>query len=145
MRGTRRADVTFVPQPGLYLVEAIMRKRLLASVSFVLLGGVPLLAQPVPETAAGPASEPASVVFLTGLSTGASETGPVVGGVVSKGLTSHLTLEGQGAWLDRGSGVTGVTAFGSLVVNLTDPVERVMPFVSVGAGGLLSVGLGVKF
>lgn len=111
-----------------------MRKVLSFAVVLILTGAIPLLAQPVPETSTGPAPEPASAVFLTGLSTGDSETGPVFGGVVSKGLTSRLTLEGQGAWLDRGPGVNAVTAFGSLVVNLTDPAERVMPFVSVGGG-----------
>jgi len=91
-------------------------------------------AQPVTETAPGSAPEPAAVAFVTGLSAGGSETGPVFGAVVSKGLTSRLTIEGQAAWLGRGSGVTGMTAFGSLLANLVDPANRVVPFVAVGGG-----------
>jgi hypothetical protein len=91
-------------------------------------------AQPVAETAPGPAPEPASVVFVGGLSTGSSETGPLFGAVVSKGLTPRLTIEGQAAWLDRGPGAMAATAFGSLLVNLVDPDRTVVPFAALGGG-----------
>jgi hypothetical protein len=104
-------------------------------IALALLGPASLLsAQPVAEPTPGPAPEPAAVVFVTGLSTGASETGPLVGAVVSKGLTPRLTIEGQAAWLDRGPGMNGATAMGSLLVNLVDPDQSIVPFLALGGG-----------
>ncbi len=91
-------------------------------------------AQPVAETAPGPAPEPASVAFVAGLSTGSSETGPLLGAVVSKGLTPRLTIEGQAAWLDRGPGMHSATAMASLLINLVDPDQSMVPFLALGGG-----------
>jgi hypothetical protein len=91
-------------------------------------------AQPVSETPPAPAPEPASVVFVTGVSTGASETGPLLGAAFSVGLTPRLTFEVQGAWLDRGPGAMGGVGFGSLLVNLVDPDRAFVPFAAVGGG-----------
>ena len=91
-------------------------------------------AQPVAETSPAPVPEPVSVLFVSGIATGSSQTGPLLGGVISAGLAPRLTVEVQAAWLDRGPGTMAATALGSLLVNLVDPDRPVVPFAALGGG-----------
>lgn len=113
-------------------LEVVMR-TLLVALSLIAVSAQ-ATAQPATETPPAPAPEPVSVLFVTGVSTGSSETGPLLGAAISAGLTPRLTFEAQAAWLDRGPGLTGATAFGSLVVNLADPDRSVVPFAALGGG-----------
>jgi hypothetical protein len=87
------------------------------------------LAQPAPRT---------TVSFTAGVVSGASDTGVTLGGSVLFDITERLSIEGQGTYIDRGAGADGFGVFASLLVNLRESSQPVVPYVAVG-GGILHV------
>ena len=49
-------------------------------------------------------------------------------------LTSHLAIEGQGAYLDRGHGLDALSATASLLVSLRRAREPIVPYAAAGGG-----------
>jgi hypothetical protein len=75
-----------------------------------------------------------TVSFVTGLSVGSDEVGPLAGGALSAGINPWLSLEGSGGFADRGPGVTAVYALASAVFNMLPASSRVVPFATIGGG-----------
>jgi hypothetical protein len=94
---------------------------------------VAALALTAPSSFAQSASRTA-VSFTGGLASGASDTGVALGGSVVFDVTERLSIEGQGTYLDRGAGADGFAASGSLLVNLLDSSEQVVPYAAIGGG-----------
>jgi hypothetical protein len=76
----------------------------------------------------------AQITVVPGILSGASETGPSIGGLVSVDVTSWGTVEAATTYYDRGTGAHAFALHGSLLVNLRIPSERVLPYVAAGAG-----------
>lgn len=110
-----------------------MRSVIAGFVLLLFLLPLTALAQPSAPAVTSP-SEPATVSFVTGFSTGAGEVGPLAGGALSAGVTSWLSLEGSAGFADRGPGVNGVYALASAVFNILPASSRVVPFASIGGG-----------
>lgn len=94
-----------------------------------LLLATPAVAQ-TPETA-GPGR---TIAFLGGGAATTSTAGPLAGATVVYDLNERLSLEGQGAWLGRGSGADAFTLTGSVLVNLLPLGRRVVPYAAAGGG-----------
>jgi hypothetical protein len=93
-----------------------------------------LLAAPaagqVPDTA-GPGG---TIAVLGGGATTTSTAGALVGATVVYDINERLSVEGQGAWLGRGSGAAAVTVTGNVLVNLLPLGRRVVPYATAGGG-----------
>jgi hypothetical protein len=83
-----------------------------------------------PETA-GPG---ATIAFLGGGATTTSTAGPLAGATVVYDLNERWSVEGQGAWLGRGSGADAFTVTGNVLVNLLPLGRRVVPYAAAGGG-----------
>jgi hypothetical protein len=73
-----------------------------------------------------------AVAFTLGVSTGEEQTGGVFGGTVLVNLNERVAIEGNGIYLDRGSGADGVNVGGSAILNLVSSRARGVPYVVVG-------------
>ncbi|MGE0041989.1 MAG: hypothetical protein AB7H88_08725 [Vicinamibacterales bacterium] len=91
-------------------------------------------AQTAVETPAAPAPEPATIFVTGGVAGGGHHTGGILGGTLSAGVTSRLSLEGQAAWLDRGPGSSAVVALGSVLVRLAPDRADASPYLALGGG-----------
>jgi hypothetical protein len=78
---------------------------------------------------------PGTALSFTGGFTSASETtGIALGGAILFDLTDRVSVEGEGAYFDRGSGASGVSLNGSLLVNFVPGRRQVVPYAAAGVG-----------
>jgi len=108
----------------------MFRIRIAAIAVVALVTGAVALAQ-TPETA-GPGG---TIAFLGGGAASTSTAGPLAGATVVYDINERFSLEGQGAWLGRGSGADAFTLTGNVLVNLVPLGRRVVPYAA-GGGGL---------
>jgi len=103
------------------------------SVAIVLTAGMALLVTTSPSYAQ---SEPprAVVSAAVGVGSASPNTGVVVGGSLLVDVSNIVSIEGHGAFLDRGAGAHAATASAGVLVNLRSSREELVPFVSVGGG-----------
>jgi hypothetical protein len=92
-------------------------------VAVSLLWAWPALAQPSDRTV---------VSFAGGVSTGEHDTGGAFGGTVLFNMNEWVSVEGNGTYLDRGSGADAINAGASLVLNFVSSRARGVPYVVVG-------------
>lgn len=107
----------------------MFRTGMAAITAAALLLAVPAAAQ-TPETA-GPGG---TIAFLGGGAAATSTAGPLAGATVVFDINERLSLEGQGAWLGRGSGADAFMATGNVLVNLLPLGRRVVPYAAAGGG-----------
>jgi hypothetical protein len=81
------------------------------------------------ETAPG-----AAVSFAGGVASTDSTTGAVLGGSVLFDVNNWVALEGEGSYLDRGTGADALSVGGSLLINLLPRRGRIVPYAAVGGG-----------
>jgi hypothetical protein len=103
--------------------------RSLARAALALAIAAPVAAQST-ETA-GPGG---TAAFIGGGVATSSTAGPLIGGTFVFDVNTRVSLEGQGAWLGRGSGSDALTLNGSLLVSLLPLGRRVVPYAAVGGG-----------
>ena len=103
--------------------------RMVTTVGAALLLAAPLPAQ-TPETA-GPGG---TIAFLGGGAATTSTAGPLAGATVVYDINERWSVEGQGAWLGRGSGADAFSLTGSVLVNLLPLGRRVVPYAAAGGG-----------
>lgn len=101
----------------------------MAAIAAALLLAAPSLAQ-TPETA-GPGG---TIAFLGGGAATTSTAGPLAGATVVYDINERWSVEGQGAWLGRGSGADAFSLTGSVLVNLLPLGRRVVPYAAAGGG-----------
>lgn len=106
----------------------MFRTGMAAMAAALLLAG-PALAQ-TPETA-GPGG---TIAFLGGGAATTSTAGPLAGATVVYDINERVSVEGQGAWLGRGSGADAFTLTGNVLVNLLPLGRRVVPYAAAGGG-----------
>jgi hypothetical protein len=75
-----------------------------------------------------------TVSLTTGVGAGSSETGIVLGGTVLQELSSRLSLEAAGSYLDRGRGAEALHFAGSLIFNIRPATEKAVPYIALGGG-----------
>lgn len=104
-------------------------QRALIAAAAALLVVAPASAQnAAPETPGG------VIALFGGGATTTSTAGPLVGGTILFDINNRLSLEGQGAWFDRGSGAEAFTLGGSLLVNIVPLGRTAVPYAAVGGG-----------
>ena len=103
----------------------IIRAALTAALLALTALASPALAQQESRTA---------VSFTGGVGSGASDTGVALGGSILFDVTERVSIEGQGTYLDRGTGADAFAATGSLLVNLLPATERIVPYAAIGGG-----------
>jgi hypothetical protein len=72
------------------------------------------------------------VSFTAGVSTGEEHTGGAFGGTVLVNVNNWIAIEGNGLWLDRGSGADAFNFGGSLLLNLVSTQARGVPYFAIG-------------
>jgi hypothetical protein len=89
----------------------------------------------VPAQAQGtePGGTASTIAFIGGGAMTASTEGALVGGTAVYDLNRRLSLEGQGAWFDRGTRADAYTASASLLVNVVPRGRTAVPYVAAGA------------
>lgn len=107
----------------------MFRTRMRVIAAAALLIAAPAMAQ-APETA-GPGG---TIAFLGGGAATTSTAGALVGATVVYDINERLAVEGQGAWLGRGSGADAVAVTGNVIVNLLPLGRRVVPYAAAGGG-----------
>jgi hypothetical protein len=88
-----------------------------------LLSAHPVIAQPVGRTVAS---------FTVGVSTGEHQTGGAFGGTVLFNVNDWFSVEGNGLWLDRGSGADAFNVGASVLLNLASSRARGIPYFALG-------------
>lgn len=101
-----------------------MKRIWVGTMAILAASALPALAQPSDRTV---------VAFTAGVSTGEEQTGAALGGTVLININERIAVEGNGTYLDRGSGADAVNVGGSLVLNLVSSRARGVPYVAVGA------------
>ena len=77
----------------------------------------------------------ATVISGTGgLTAGMHGTGAVLGGSATYDLNDWFTVEGSGAYFDRGSGADAISANASLLVNVVPSTRKTVPYFAIGGG-----------
>lgn len=75
-----------------------------------------------------------AVSFVGGAGSTTTTTGVALGGSWLFDLSDHVSVEAQGTYLDRGAGVDAVSVNGSLLFNLIQAAQRIVPYAAVGGG-----------
>jgi len=103
------------------------------SVAIVLTAATVLLVGTSPGYAQ---SEPPRVAVSAevGIGSASPNTGVVVGGSLLLDVTDIVSIEGHGAFFDRGRGAHAATASAGVLINLRSSREELVPFVSAGGG-----------
>jgi hypothetical protein len=76
----------------------------------------------------------AAISLTVGAVTGASDSGAAVGGALLFDLSDHVSLEGQGTYLDRGRGASAFSVEGDVLVNMVRATGSVVPYAVAGGG-----------
>jgi hypothetical protein len=100
-----------------------MRGKVSCAAAIVALWALPAFAQPSDRTV---------VSFTGGVSTGEHQTGGAFGGTVLVNLNNWIAVEGNGTYLDRGSGADAVNVGGSLIINFVSARAAGVPYFVVG-------------
>jgi hypothetical protein len=100
-------------------------RSLLAFTAAAALGVSPAFAQSDPRMA---------VSGTVGVASGASDTGLAVGGALLFDVHEHVSIEGEGLYLNRGRGADALFAGGALLVNFVPASEPLVPYAAVGGG-----------
>jgi len=86
------------------------------------------------QESAIPPGGPATISGTGGLTTGMHGAGPVLGGSATYDLSDWFTLEGSGAYFDRGSGSDAISVNVSLLVNVLPSTRKTVPYFAIGGG-----------
>lgn len=103
-----------------------------AVVAALALGAASVQAQSVESTPTNGFGTTAGV--SAGMAAGLPGGGPALSARFETPVTRQLGVELAGGFLMRGSGARAWNATGSLVIGLTDPTRRSVPFVTIGGG-----------
>jgi len=103
------------------------------SVAIFITAGAAVLAGATPGY--GQSDPPRVAVSAeVGVGSASPNTGVVAGGSLLLDVTNIVSIEGQGAFIDRGTGAHAVTASAGVLVNLRSSREELVPFLSAGGG-----------
>ena len=75
-----------------------------------------------------------AVSFTGGFGSTTNTTGIALGGSLLFDVNDRTSIEGQGTYLDRGTGADALSATASLLVNLRSGRKQIVPYAAVGGG-----------
>jgi hypothetical protein len=79
-------------------------------------------------------AERTAVYMQAGYSSGSSDMGGALGGMLVRDLTSRLSVEASASYLGHGMGTNGLSASAALLVHLRPTGEKAVPYLAAGGG-----------